>query len=51
MKRFLAIIICCVIVLSLVGCGASIHVNVENRDELTNSVFGKSALVKIGDYL
>ena len=55
MKKILAIILSCMIILSLVGCGAvvdnSVHVNVENSDELSNGVFGESALVEIGDCL
>ena len=54
MKRFLAIIISCMIVLSLAACGAvdnSVNVNVENGDKLSSGKFGKSALVEIGDYL
>lgn len=54
MKRFLAIILSCIIVLSLAACAPadnSINVNAENRDELSGGKFGKSALVEIGDYL
>ena len=54
MKKFLAIIISCMIVLTLVACGSvdnSVHVNVDNSEDLTNGTFGKSALVEIGDCL
>ena len=54
MKKFLAIILSCLIILSLVGCGSidnSVHVNVENSDELSGGKFGQSALVRIGDGL
>ena len=42
------------IVFSLIGCEAvneEIHVNVENSDNLSNGVFGESAMVEIGDGL
>lgn len=54
MKKFLAIILTCAIVLCLVGCGAvdnTVHVNAEGRDELSGGTFGKSAMVRIGDGL
>ena len=55
MKKLLAIILSCVIILSVAGCAAvdnSVHVNVEGSgDKLTNSIFGKSAMVEIGDGL
>ena len=54
MKKFLIIILSCVIALSFMGCGAAnttIKVDAENKDELSNGVFGKSALIEIGDYL
>lgn len=56
MKTILAIILCFLMGLSLVGCGAgavdnSVHVNVENTDGLSNGAFGKSAMVEIGDGL
>lgn len=54
MKRFLTIIISCAIMLALLGCAPvdnSVHVNVENSDNLANGVFGTSALVEIGDDL
>lgn len=54
MKKFLAIIIASILVISIAGCGAvdnSVNVNVENRDELTGGKFGMSALVEIGDCL
>lgn len=51
MKKLLSIIICCVIVFSLVGCGAEspvVSVNVENNSSLNGKVFGKEAMIKIG---
>lgn len=54
MKKFLAIILTCVIVLCLVGCGAvdnTVHANAEVRDELSGGTFGRSAMVRIGDGL
>lgn len=54
MKKLLYIIICCVIVFSLVGCGAErpvVVVNVENDSSLSGKVFGKDALIEIGNYL
>jgi hypothetical protein len=54
MKKILAITLSCLTILSLVGCGvkaAAVSVNVENKNNLSNGVFGKSALVEIGDYL
>lgn len=53
MKKLLSIILCCLLVVSLVGCGAreTVSVNVDNSEGLTNTAFGRSALVEIGDYL
>lgn len=53
MKKLLAIILSCAIMLSLVGCGAEtvVAVNVEDKSDLTNSVIGESAMVEIGDGL
>lgn len=54
MKKLLSIILICLIIGSLVGCGGestTVSVNVENRDGLSNSAFGKSAMVEIGDGL
>lgn len=53
MKKFLSIILCCLIVFSLVGCGAESEViaNVSNGSYLTGQAFGKSAMVEIGNYL
>lgn len=54
MKKLLSIVICCVIVFSLVGCGAErpvIAVNVENNSSLSGQVFGKEAMIEIGSGL
>ena len=54
MKKLLSIILCCIIVFSLVGCGAvepAVVVNVENKDNLSGVVLGKDALIEIGNDL
>lgn len=54
MKKFLAICLSCLIIFSLVGCDnqtTTISVNTELTDELSNNIFGKTALVMIGDDL
>lgn len=53
MRKLLSIILTCLITLSAVGCGetTTISVNAASIDNLTNSVFGKSAMVEIGDGL
>ena len=54
MKKLLSIILICLIIVSLVGCGVettTVSVNVGNKDGLSNSAFGKSAMVEIGDGL
>lgn len=54
MKKLLSIILCLVIVFSLIGCGAErpvVAVNVENDSSLSGKVFGKDAMIEIGNYL
>lgn len=54
MKKLLSVVICCVIVFSLVGCGAErpvVAVNVENDSSLNGKMFGKEAMIKIGSGL
>lgn len=54
MKKILSIILAFVVTLSLLACAPvdnSVHVNVEDSGELSDSKFGKSALVEIGDDL
>lgn len=53
MKRLLALILSCVLILSLIGCGeqTTVSVNVENKDDLSNTGFGKAVMVEIGDGL
>lgn len=51
-KRLLAITLCATL-LVLTSCADPevISLNVENQETLSNTVFGKSALVEIGNYL
>jgi hypothetical protein len=53
MKKILIVSLICLTFISLVGCenNTPVNVNVENKNNLSNTVFGKSALVKIGDGL
>ena len=53
MKKFLSIILVCVIVISLVSCVEEkvISVNVENQESLQNTILGVDALVKLGNGL
>lgn len=50
MKRLLLLLVVCVLIASLVGCGESktISVNVENKDDLSSGVFGIESLIEIG---
>lgn len=50
MKKLLSTIIVCLIIFSLVGCGARdkvVAVNVENSENLAGQVFGESAMIRI----
>lgn len=54
MKKLLSIILCCIIVFSLVGCGAvepAVFVNVDGQSDLNNNVLGADALIEIGNGL
>lgn len=53
MKKLIVIILCYLMTLTLVACSeqTTITVNAENKDNLSGNVFGRSALVEIGDYL
>lgn len=54
MKKILSIILCYLIVLSLVGCGAvepAVVVNVSNSENLSGTALGKDAMVEIGNGL
>ena len=54
MKKLLSIILCCLIVFSMVGCGAvepAVVVNVENQSNLSGQVLGVDALIEIGNGL
>lgn len=51
MKRKLLIsLIGCMLTFSLVGCGetTTLNVNVENSDNLNNSILGKQSFIEIG---
>lgn len=52
MKRLLTIILCAAM-FGLISCGDPevIAINVENHEYLSNNVFGRSALVEIGNCL
>lgn len=51
-KKIFAGIIGCLFIFSLGGCGkTSINVNVDNNNELHNTVLGCSSLKEIGDGL
>ena len=53
--KALAVILIGAVVLSLTACGGAkttpISVNVEGKSDLSNGVFGRSAMVEIGDGL
>lgn len=53
MKKILAIILACLIVMSMLGCESTspVYVGVDNKENLTSNTFGKSALVELGDFL
>lgn len=54
MKKLIATtLICLVTTLTLTGCDEikSVNVNVENDSSISSNVFGKSALIEIGDKL
>lgn len=53
MKKVLLLLIVFSLVVVLIGCEASqvISVNAENKSDLSNNVFGRKALIKIGDML
>lgn len=54
MKKLLAMILTCTSLITLVGCGGAettVSVNAENKEDLSGSVFGEKALIKIGDGL
>lgn len=53
MKKFLSIILVCVITFSMVSCAEErvIAVNVENQETLQNTVLGIDALVELGNGL
>lgn len=54
MKKLLSIVLCCVIVFALMGCAVEekvVAVNAKNPESLAGQVFGKTALIEIGNYL
>ena len=53
MKKLLSIILCLIIIFSLVGCGETkvVAVNVENKENISGQIFGKDALIQIGNRL
>lgn len=53
MKKYLTIILACVIVMSMISCTEEklIAVNVENQETLQNMILGVDALVELGDCL
>lgn len=53
MKKLLLLLVACILIISLIGCGESktISVNVENKDDLSSGVFGIKSLIEIGDGL
>lgn len=53
MKKFLSIILVCVIAFSLASCAEEkvIAVNVENQEVMQNGIIGKDALIEIGSGL
>lgn len=52
-KRILTILISCIMLFPLVGCGdvSTVNVNIENSSQLNNTVLGKDALIEIGNRL
>ena len=53
MKKIFSIIIVALLALSFYGCSATppVQVNVDNKDNLSNTAFGEDAMVEIGGYL
>ena len=53
-KKLLVGLIGCMLAFSLVGCGGettTLNVNVENKEELSDTTLGKSNLLEIGNNL
>lgn len=52
-KRIIAFVVCLSIFFTFSGCSdnKSVNVNVEKDSTISNNVFGKSALIEIGDGL
>ena len=53
MKKFVSVILICVIMFSLIACGEEriIAVNVENPETMQNGIIGKDAMIEIGSGL
>lgn len=52
-KKFLIVLVGCMLAVSLAGCGesTSVNVNVENSGNLNGTKLGKDALIEIGNEL
>lgn len=52
-KRVMTALVCVVAALTLTGCEENkpVNVNVENDSSISGKMFGKSALIEVGDYL
>lgn len=50
-KRLFTILAACVLTFSLMGCGTTLNVNVENSSELNNTTLGTNSLISIGNGL
>lgn len=52
-KKLLICLIGCILIFTLVGCGeqTAVNINIENSNELNDTVIGKDALLKIGNGL
>lgn len=52
-KRIITVFICLIIALAFSGCSKNnpINVNIENNNTISGNIFGKSALIEIGDKL
>lgn len=53
-RKIIAITLCLIGILSLLSCSTNqqgVSVNVENDSSISGNVFGKSALIRLGNYL
>lgn len=54
MKNLLCIVLICIAIFTLVGCGAekpAVIVNVENDSNLSGQIFGETTMIEIGNGL